>query len=69
MGFAPELQQYLTIGRCHAAHVPGSDRIRDPLIAQRFDQPVKQGRGVVVSDGANDATPSKVGANVVDIRR
>jgi hypothetical protein len=49
-------------------HVPGSDRIRDPLKAQRFDQPVNQGRSVVVSDGANEATTTQISANVVEIR-
>ena len=45
-------------------HVPGRDRIRDPLKAQRLDQPVKQRRGVVVSDGANDATIAQVAARM-----
>ena len=35
--------------------VPSRDRIRDPLKAQRLDQPIKQRRRVMVPDGANDA--------------
>ena len=37
--------------------------------AEDLDQPVKQGRGVMVSDGANDAMPSQIGTNIVEVRR
>ena len=49
-------------------YVPRRDRIGDSLKAQDLDQPIEQGTGVMVSDGANDAMPLQIGANVVQIR-
>jgi hypothetical protein len=45
-------------------HVPGGDRIGDPLEAQGLDKPVEQGRSVMVPDGADDAMRAQVLANI-----
>jgi hypothetical protein len=65
-------QRLDNVGPPHAAmlgHVPGRDSVRDPLKAQDFDEPVKQGTGVVVSDGANDPAVAEVGPTIIEVRR
>ena len=49
-----------------ALHVLGGDLVRDALIAQSRNQPIKQRRGVVAPDGSGNAFGPQVGANVVD---
>ena len=50
-------------------HVTGGDRVRDALIAEGGGQPIEHHRGVVVSQGCEDAGFGQVGLNVIDQRR
>ena len=47
-------------------HIIGGDLVRDALIAQSRNQPIKQRRSVVAPDGRGNAFGPQVGANVVD---
>ena len=47
-------------------HVVGGDLVRDALVAQSRNQPIKQRRGVVAPDGRRNAFGPQVGADVVD---
>jgi hypothetical protein len=50
-------------------HVVGGDLIRDALVAERGNQPIKDRRGVALSHCRPDAVSIKVGANLVDQAR
>jgi hypothetical protein len=63
---------FIYVGPLHIPmllHVIVRDLIRDALVAQSFDQPIENWRGVALSYRCADAISIKVGANLVDQAR
>jgi hypothetical protein len=67
MGFATTLRQCPTSGRCRGA--PCNQKRPNPkwLDSSAPRSAIKQGRGVVVSDGGSDAAKPQVTADVIQI--
>ena len=49
-----------------AFHVLGGNLVRNALVAQSRNQPIKQRRGVVPPDGRRNSLGPQVGANIID---
>jgi hypothetical protein len=47
-------------------HVGGGDLVRDALVAERCDQPIENGCGVVLSYRCSNTVSIEIGANPVD---
>ena len=49
-----------------AFHVLAGDLVRDALVAQSRNQPIKQRRGVVAPDSRRNSLGPQVGTNIID---